>query len=88
MTNPICCGTSTAKNGKDFAGYQRYRCQLCGKVFTTNPSAEKVGRPCIGDKPLTAAEKKRRYRERLRIKKAGEVLSEMKPKRRRKQEKL
>lgn len=53
------CGGVGVKIGFTPAGSQRYKCKKCGKTFCENP---KRGRPLIGDRPMTSAERKRRIR--------------------------
>jgi transposase-like protein len=59
---PHCQSTSTRGNGTTSSGTQRYRCNECKKSFTFTA----VGRPCIGDRPLTNYEKVKRARAKKR----------------------
>ncbi len=43
----------------------RRQCKTCGKYYRPGTDGT-VGRPCIGDRPLTNAEKQRRRRARLK----------------------
>ncbi len=56
--NCIYCASNTRKNGLTSSGTQRYRCDSCKRSFTGSP----VGRPSIGDRPLTSIEYNQRYR--------------------------
>lgn len=56
---PLCCGASMAKNGIE-NGKQCYVCTICGKTARDNPS--KVGKPPLGEKAMTNAERQRRYK--------------------------
>ncbi len=56
--NCIYCDSNTRKNGLTSSGTQRYRCDSCKRSFTGSP----VGRPLIGDRPLTSIEYNQRYR--------------------------
>lgn len=62
--NPSCpyCGSNARINKYLRSGKIQYRCnsKACGKAFT--PGREKGGRPMLGDRPLTAAERMRRSR--------------------------
>ena len=55
-----CKSNSVKKNGKTKLGYQQYKCKDCGKHFSDNPHG--IGRPLIGDKPMTSTERTRRQR--------------------------
>lgn len=57
-----CCNVTPHKHGKDRQGYQRYKCPICHRTFSDNPSPGKPGRKPIGDKPMSAAERKRKQR--------------------------
>jgi transposase-like protein len=59
------CDRSSNKNGVNRSGSQRYYCSSCQKSFTDN--SLKQGRPTINDRPMTAAERKRRSRENKKI---------------------
>jgi transposase-like protein len=52
----------TKRHGKTDANTQRYYCHDCKVTFTLN-GVSRGGKKCLGDQPLTAAEKMRRYRE-------------------------
>lgn len=54
------CDRPSSKNGVNRSGSQRYYCANCKKSFTD--SSLKQGRPLIGDRPMTARERKRRSR--------------------------
>jgi len=56
------CDRASHKHGKDKRGYQRYRCPVCFRTFSDNPEPKKAGRKPIGEKPMTAAERKRKQR--------------------------
>ena len=43
----------------------RRECKSCGKYYRLGTDGT-VGRPCIGDKPMTNAERQRRRRARLK----------------------
>ena len=59
---PIACkDRPMSRNGQTKAGYQRYRCRICGKSHTDSPNPH-GGQNKIGELPLTRAEIKRRYR--------------------------
>jgi len=60
------CDRPMQKWGKDKAGYQRWRCPDCHRVINENPNPR--GRPMVGDKPMTSAEKKRKSRREQREK--------------------
>ncbi len=67
MKNPIHhCGTMTVKFGK-VRGKQRYKCKKCNVTFVED--AQPVGRPTIGDRPLTRAEIRKRHRDKLKSQK-------------------
>lgn len=59
------CGGSGYKAGKTQAGTQRYKCRLCGKRFSEN---SKIGRPLLGDRPMTSTERCQKYRKKTRYK--------------------
>jgi transposase-like protein len=54
------CGYISIKNGVNRSGSQRYYCANCSKSFTD--SSLKRGRPLIGERAMTEAERKRRSR--------------------------
>ena len=54
------CNSKAVKAGKTKSGTQRYKCKQCGKVFTED--AAQIGRPSLGDRPMTVAERVRKYR--------------------------
>ncbi|WP_396136635.1 IS1 family transposase [Chamaesiphon sp. VAR_48_metabat_403] len=56
---PHCQSIAIRLFGRTSSGTQRYRCNTCGKSFTFTA----VGRPCIGDRPLTNYEKVKRHRQ-------------------------
>jgi len=60
MNCPHCNG-NTRKNGT-YRDRQRWLCKDCGKV-SIEPSDRPTGRPTIGDRPMTAAERKQRQRQ-------------------------
>lgn len=60
MTCPRCQSSNVKKNGKR-NGYQRYKCKTCKKTWTDSPNNR--GGQCIGDRPMTEAEKKRWQRK-------------------------
>ncbi len=66
MQCPDCHSEDTRRNGRTKSGRQTYKCKACGRRFTGNPEGRP---PVMGDRPLTEAEKKRRYRQKLRLKK-------------------
>jgi len=51
------------KNGVNRSGSQRYYCANCQKSFTDN--SLKPGRATVLDRPMTAAERKRRSRAKI-----------------------
>jgi len=53
------CGGKAVKMGRNKSGSQRYKCKKCGKYFSDNL---KLGRPLIGEKPMTSTERSRRAR--------------------------
>ncbi len=69
MQCPECRSDNTRRNGRTKAGRQTYRCKDCGRRFTGNPEGRP---PVLGDRPLTEAEKKRRYRQKKRQEKISE----------------
>ncbi|MGL5834672.1 MAG: transposase [Waterburya sp.] len=64
MTCPKCQGDRIVKNGSNCKGNQQYLCKECQTSFTGN----KIGRPTVGDHPLTNAEKQARFRRKKEIK--------------------
>lgn len=54
-----CHSQNVRKNGKSGHGFQRWQCQDC----KTNTTGNKAGRPTIGDRPMTAKERKRKSRK-------------------------
>jgi transposase-like protein len=56
---PHCQSTSIRGNGKTSSGTQRYRCNDCKKSFTLT----KIGRPLLGEKPLTNYESVKKSRQ-------------------------
>ncbi len=63
----ICCDRLPHKHGKDRQGYQRYKCPVCNRTFSDNPNPEnKGGRPTIGEKRMTDAERQQRRRAKLK----------------------
>jgi hypothetical protein len=62
--NCIYCNSNTRKNGLTSSGSQRYRCDACKRSFT----GSSVGRPMIGDRPLTSIEYSQRYRAKKKMK--------------------
>jgi transposase-like protein len=68
ITCPHCQSTAIRRKGMTSSGTQRYKCNTCSKSFTLTP----VGRPCIGDRPLTNYESVKRHR----LKKAKQKSSE------------
>ncbi len=63
--NCIYCNSKTRKNGLTSSGTQRYRCDSCKRSFT----GSSVGRPTIGDRPLTSIERSQRYQAKKKIEK-------------------
>jgi InsA N-terminal domain len=59
---PNCQSVSTRGNGQTSSGTQRYRCNECNKSFTFTV----VGRPLLGDRPLTSYERVKRARAKKR----------------------
>ena len=57
-----CHSDRVTKNGKTISGYQRWKCQFCDR----SSSDRKTGRPTIGDRPMTAAERKQRSRQKTK----------------------
>ncbi len=57
------CGGKAVKIGRNRSGSQRYKCKACGKSFSD--SNRQLGRPKIGDRPLTSAERTQRSRAKL-----------------------
>jgi transposase-like protein len=59
--NPKCsqCDRFMRKNGAQTSGAVQYRCK-CG--FTYTEGDRLIGRPTLGDRPLTQAELDTRYR--------------------------
>jgi transposase-like protein len=53
----IYCASTTRKNGLTPSGTQRYRCDNCKRSFTGTA----LGRPLIGDQPLTSIEQNQRH---------------------------
>lgn len=62
-TNPRCphCGGESVKNGRQ-NGKQRYRCKSCDRTYRIAP--RKSGNRSIGSRPMTDAERARKYRAR------------------------
>lgn len=56
ITCPNCNATNIGLAGFTNCGFQIYLCKDCKKRFTLNP----LGRPLVGDKPLTSTERSRR----------------------------
>ena len=54
------CDRPSVKNGTNRSGSQQYYCRHCKKSFTDSNLTQ--GRPAIGDRPMTASERKRRSR--------------------------
>ena len=59
---PTCphCGGKCRKDGRTSSNIQRYRCTACGKRHSASGLA---GRPADGDRPLTNAERQKRWRD-------------------------
>ena len=55
---PKCGSTNIISHGKTGAGSQRYKCRACGKAWTP----VKKARATLLGRPLTVAERARRYR--------------------------
>lgn len=70
-TCPHCQHSPCHKHSRTKAGTQRYKCPACGKVHSDTIAPQ--GRPMLGDRPLTPAEKMRRHRAK---KKNGEGYGE------------
>jgi transposase-like protein len=67
MICPHCKSDRAVKRNGKRKTKQRYFCGECDRAFVENPTPpNKRGRPAIGDKPLTPAEKMKRYREKKR----------------------
>lgn len=62
MHCPHCQSDRTKRNGKR-KKVQRYICLKCGRSYVDNP-VEPKGRPLLGDRPMTSAEKQQAYRDR------------------------
>lgn len=56
-----CQSLNTRKNGKTKLGYQRYRCNKCGKGWSDNPKGK--GRPTVNTVAMSNAERQQRYRK-------------------------
>lgn len=56
-----CNSIQTKKKGRTSSGTQRYQCKKCGKTFSLDP--KRSGPKPIYDRPMTNAEKQRRWRE-------------------------
>lgn len=67
----VCCDRQPHKNGKDRQGYQRYRCPVCNKTWSDNPSPKKGGRPPIYGEAMSDAERQKKSRGKM-IKKQWE----------------
>lgn len=63
QTCPHCGACQSQRFGKTKAGTPRLRCRACKRTWT----GEKVGRPTIGDRPLTAYEYLKRHREKVKL---------------------
>lgn len=57
-----CCDRTPHKHGKDRQGCQRWKCSICGRTWSDNPTPKKAGRKPIGEQAMTDAERKRRQR--------------------------
>jgi len=55
------CGGKAVKIGRNRSGTQRYKCKACGKSFTDSDRG--VGRPTVGDRAMTDAQRAKKYRE-------------------------
>ena len=58
------CGSPNVKKNGHYKGRQRYRCKDCGKSCTAG-DRPRGGQP-IGDRPMTGAERWRRWRDKHR----------------------
>ena len=65
---PNCGSNHITPHGRTSAGSQRFKCRACGKAWTPvkKPRATLLGRP------LTVAERARRWRERRKAQKSQE----------------
>lgn len=59
---PYCASSETVRHGRNKGDKQRYLCTQCARTFVEKPDTPK-GRPTIGDRPMTPAEKMRRSRQ-------------------------
>ena len=67
MNCPQCGSTQFKKNGKTSDGlFNRFKCSECGKRWSNSP--RKRGGQIIGDRPMSAAERQRKSRERKKVK--------------------
>lgn len=57
-----CCDRNPHKHGLDRQGFQRWKCPECNRTWSDNPEPLTAGRPTLGDKPQTDAERKRKSR--------------------------
>ena len=62
-TCPHCGHSPCQRHGKTRAGTQRWRCPQCLKAHSESGL---MGRPSIGNRPMTAAERMRRSRKKKR----------------------
>ncbi|AJD58665.1 IS1/IS1595 family N-terminal zinc-binding domain-containing protein [Synechococcus elongatus] len=59
---PNCSSCDVIRYGHSEDGRQRWRCKSCRRSFTGGSA----GRPTLGDRPLTATERQRRWRAKKR----------------------
>jgi hypothetical protein len=58
-TCPHCQHSPCHRHSKTKAGTQRYKCPSCGRVHSESGLK---GRPTVGDRPMTAAQRMQRSR--------------------------
>lgn len=81
INNPICpiCGVFATYNLTTASGAKQYRCRRHKPNYTCTDSDRPVGGQCVGDAPMTNAERQKRHKE-----KDPDTYREKKNKRRRK----
>lgn len=68
------CDAGLVRNGKDRNGYQRLLCKVCRYTVTDTPEFRKPGpKPELG-RPMTAAERKRKQRDREKTEQLAELI--------------
>jgi ribosomal protein L37AE/L43A len=60
---PRCQSGAIRRIGLTSSGTQRYKCNNCSKSFT----GTQVGRPCLGDRPLTNYESVKKSRQKSKL---------------------